>query len=142
MTLTAKNKLTRIVKLLALNSLAVYHHVYLQKYGALDLQDLTEAQLEETERELVAKHKLLLRDVPNKERKLRSAILVQLNQMGVGEGNNWNQINKYLLEPRVCGKLLFECSFIELKALSSRLRAIDKKERPRREHLEFIAKNN
>lgn len=88
--------------------------------GVDSASDLTDAQLTEvsnTLRGLIAKKN----DAPVEVRRARSRILTLCTDLGVFDGRNWNRLNEYLKNPRICGKVLYELSLIELKALNRKL---------------------
>jgi len=101
----------------------------LASYGVTSLTDLSYEQLSElTSRLLKAVNNRY--DVPDNVRKWRSNVLTQLNRCGVYNTNNdWSDVNRFMLNPRIAGKLLYELDLQELQALCVKLRAIaDKKE--------------
>jgi len=101
----------------------------LAQYQAESTLDLSEQELDDVIKRLsVSTHKR--RVATPDERKWRSNVLVQLNRCGVYATNgDWSQVNKYLLDKRIWGKLLYELSVKELKSLCTKLRVIaDKKE--------------
>jgi len=69
----------------------------------------------------------------------RSIILSILNKYGIYEdASDWTRVNGFLLHKRVCGKLLFELSVVEMQMLAIRLRAILKKKCEKTEKLERL----
>jgi hypothetical protein len=63
---------------------------------------------------------------PEKKR-LRSSILLRLQKHGV-DTTHWKNVNTFLLQPRIAGKMLFEMSVPEMKTLIPKLEAILKKD--------------
>jgi len=63
---------------------------------------------------------------PEKKR-LRSSILLRLQKHGV-DTTHWKNVNIFLLQPRIAGKMLFEMSVPEMKALIPKLESILKKD--------------
>ncbi len=61
-------------------------------------------------------------------KKLRSGILHRLQKHGV-DTTSWDAVNRFLLNPRVAGKLLFEMNVEEMQALTGKLEAILEKDR-------------
>jgi hypothetical protein len=59
---------------------------------------------------------------PEKKR-LRSSILLRLQKHGV-DTTRWKNVNTFLLQPRIAGKMLFEMSIEEMKALIPKLESI------------------
>lgn len=60
-------------------------------------------------------------------KRLRSGILHRLQQHGV-DTTRWQNINAFLQQPRIAGKMLFEMSVDEMKALIPKLESILKKD--------------
>ncbi|HSW65207.1 MAG TPA: hypothetical protein VLH56_18145 [Dissulfurispiraceae bacterium] len=62
-------------------------------------------------------------------RRLRSQVLTDLNKIGIYSHNgDWDSVNKYMMHPRICGKLLYECNEEELKQLHHKLMSIWQKQ--------------
>lgn len=63
-------------------------------------------------------------------RRWRSNVMVLINKCGVYATNgDWSAVNKFMLHPRISGKLLYELDIDELKKLCNKLRFIaDKKQ--------------
>jgi hypothetical protein len=60
-------------------------------------------------------------------KRLRSAILHRIQRHGV-DTTQWQNINSFLQQPRIAGKMLFEMSVAEMKALIPKLESILKKD--------------
>jgi hypothetical protein len=67
---------------------------------------------------------------PEKKR-LRSSILLRLQKHGV-DTTHWKNVNLFLLQPRIAGKMLFEMSVPEMKALIPKLEVILNKDEKKR----------
>lgn len=67
-------------------------------------------------------------------KKLRSGILHRLQKHGV-DTTSWDAVNRFLLNPRVAGKLLFEMSVEEMQALTGKLEAILAKDRKKQQDI-------
>ncbi len=61
------------------------------------------------------------------KKKLRSNIMLRLQKHGI-DTTHWRNVNTFLLQPRIAGKMLFEMSVDEMKALIPKLEAILKKD--------------
>lgn len=82
-------------------------------------------------------------DVPQPLREARSAVLKALETLDVKAINgDWSHVNNYLKQPRIAGKVLYQCTVDELKALIPKLKAIAKKRRERIEEENRQAANN
>lgn len=53
----------------------------------------------------------------------RSSALKQLQRYGV-DTNNWVEINRFVSQPKICGKLFYSLTIPELVGLTSKMRAI------------------
>ena len=97
-------------------------------YGVESSKDLSHAQMEE----LIASLKKMqkAKEEPSKAtRQKRSAVLDLLTKLGIYKDNNdWQQVNKYLLDKRIAGKLMYDMTDKELDALIRKLTAIHKKQ--------------
>lgn len=82
-------------------------------------------------------------DTPKPLRDARAAVLKVLEELDVKAiNNNWDHVNNYLKNPRIAGKVLYQCTLEELKALIPKLKAIAKKRRERIEEENRQAANN
>lgn len=60
-------------------------------------------------------------------KKARSAVLYRVGKLGINTIDNWDEINAFLLSPKIAGKVLYEMSLEEMKELTRKLEAILKK---------------
>ena len=60
-------------------------------------------------------------------KKARSAVLYRVGKLGINTIDNWDEINAFLLSPKIAGKVLYEMSLEEMKELTRKLEAIMKK---------------
>lgn len=60
-------------------------------------------------------------------KKARSAVLLRVGRLGINTIDNWDEVNAFLLSPKIAGKLLYEMSLEEMKELTRKLEAIIKK---------------
>lgn len=74
-------------------------------------------------------------------KKLRSAILVRLQKYGI-DTSNWQEVNQFMLQPKISGKTLGEMNRDELYELIPKLESILKKSRILKNQLNFLADNN
>ena len=76
-------------------------------------------------------------------RSLRSIVLTILQRMGIyKDSRSWRQVNEYLLNPRIAGKLLYELKPDELRALIKKLRGIERKYQDKHDETERLILNN
>ena len=59
-----------------------------------------------------------------KVRKARSSVLLRIGRLGINTVDNWDEVNAFLMSPKIAGKLLYEMSLDELKSLVKKLEAI------------------
>ena len=59
-------------------------------------------------------------------KKARSSVLLRIGRLGINTIDNWDEVNAFLLSPKIAGKLLYEMSLDELKALVKKLEAISR----------------
>lgn len=62
-----------------------------------------------------------------KVRKARCAVLLSVARLGISTVDNWDEVNAFLLSPKIAGKLLYEMDLEELKNLKRKLEAIIRK---------------
>ena len=60
-------------------------------------------------------------------RKARSSVLLRVGRLGINTVDNWDEVNAFLLSPKIAGKLLYEMDLDELKELTRKLEAIIRK---------------
>ena len=99
----------------------------LAAYGVESTKDLSNQQIDdliERLKQAVSKRYATSSDV----RKWRSNVLLMLNKCGVyADNNDWTRVNKFLLDKRVAGKMLYELNVDEMKALYRKLVKIAQK---------------
>ncbi len=101
---------------------------YWSRYGVTSTADLNVGQLDELIRKYSADYN---KPATDEIRKLRSQVMILLGRIGVYQNeNDWYKVNRYLMDKRIAGKLLYQMKDeSELQALIRKLRAIaDKKE--------------
>lgn len=59
-------------------------------------------------------------------KKARSSVLLRVGRLGINTIDNWDEVNAFLMSPKIAGKLLYEMNLDELKALIKKLEAIIK----------------
>ena len=99
-----------------------YRESIIEKYRVSSTADLTAEQLDE----LIAFWSAEANKAgSDRVRGMRSEIMVQLNRLGVyATSTDWSRVNAFLLDKRIAGKLLYQCSEEELVALRRKLYAI------------------
>ena len=96
----------------------------LYAYGVESTADLSIEQLDEL---ITIYSASANKPSTEKIRSLRSNALVILTRMGIYKDQNWEAVNAFLMDKRVCGKLLYQCSESELRVLVRKLNSIDDK---------------
>jgi len=116
----------------------------LEGYGVVSTKDLSDAQLDQVNDRLRAMQQSKNAPVSAIRRK-RSAVLEQLEILGVYKARDpkkWESVNAYLLNKRICGKLLYELNETQLTTLAVKLRMIAKKQAEVIQEDNFLAANN
>lgn len=67
-------------------------------------------------------------------KKLRSGILHRLQRHGVNT-TNWDEVNRFLLNPRIAGKMLFQMNVEEMRELTGKLESILDKDTKRQQDI-------
>lgn len=97
------------------------------QYNVQSSRDLTDQQLDDLLDRLDKGVKNRLSMNPQ-IKAWRSHVIVQLNKYGIYATNNdWTKVNQFMLDKRVAGKLLYEMSIDELKALVPKIASMAKK---------------
>lgn len=123
-----RQKVKRLRALWITQGIDNYREAILEPYGVTSTADLDHDQLDD----LIANYTASTGSdaVPETTRKLRSQVLTLLQKLGVYATNDdWHSVNRYLMNPRIAGKLLYQMNDTEMKALTRKLRAIIAKER-------------
>lgn len=138
-----KLKIKTFHALLARLGIMSYKADMLSGYGVESTSYLEEWELDELiqrlrDEELARRHK---HDA--ELRSLRSIALTVLQRMGIyKDSRSWRQVNEYLLNPRIAGKLLYELKPDELRALIKKLRGIERKYQDKHDETERLILNN
>jgi len=109
----------------------------LSGYGVESTADLTVPQLEELITIYNPKQ-----PPPEAIRKLRSIVLKILTSMGIYIDGNWDEVNRYMLDPRICGKVLYQLNENELQVLIRKLNSIADKKEEKDAYMKRISKLN
>lgn len=114
----------------------------LEGYGVTSTKLLSDVQITEAINRL-QRMKDARYTAPESTRRKRSTILDLLVRLGVYKNNgDWSRVNKYLMNERIAGKLMYEMDEEELTALARKLRAILQKQEERIQAENFWAANN
>lgn len=57
-------------------------------------------------------------------RRARASVLKRIGKLGINTFDNWDEVNAFLMSPKIAGKLLYEMTLQELKDLTRKLEAI------------------
>lgn len=91
------------------------------------INEMTNAEFEEM-CDMITDRKLEERNsYKEKVRKARSSVLCSIGRLGINTVDNWEEINAFLMSPKIAGKLLYEMDLQELKDLKRKLEAIARK---------------
>lgn len=98
-------------------------------WGAETFDDMTDDALFECKDYMEAAYHGKTTPPPDTVRRLRSQALALLNRAGkYATPGDWSEVNRFLLQRKICGKLLYMLAEPELAALIRKLRSIvDKK---------------
>jgi hypothetical protein len=127
-----KQKVKRLRALWIAQGIDNYREAIMEPYGVTSTADLTLDQLDALIGIYTSEAQ---KPVTETTRKLRSQVLTLLQKLGVYATNDdWHSVNRYLINPRIAGKLLYQMNDNEMKALTRKLRAIIAKEREKLEY--------
>ena len=111
----------------------------LSGYGVEHASDLDDTQLEHLVQRVID----MKTEAETHIRKKRSAVLTILQKLGIYNNNNdWSDVNKYLSNPRIAGKLLPEMTGLELDNLVIKLNSILSKKGKKDKEINRLAANN
>ena len=117
-----------------------YREDILEPFGVTSTKDLTEPQLDRLIATFSHDRKS---DAPLEVRNARSVILKLLMDMGIYDNSgDWKRVNAFMMDKRISGKLLYQMSMEEMKALTAKLRAIIEKDKKQKRELNRIITSN
>ncbi|HSW62371.1 MAG TPA: hypothetical protein VLH56_03495 [Dissulfurispiraceae bacterium] len=138
-----KRKIQVFHALLAHMGLMRSKYDLLAGYGVESTTMLTEGELDDLIGRLRGMQKESDQVADERMRKLRSQVLTDLNKIGIYTHNgDWGRVNNYLKQPKICGKLLYECDEDELKRLHRKLMAIGEKQSRQELHTRRLTREN
>jgi hypothetical protein len=88
-------------------------------------------------------NKMEIPSTPNQSsiKMLRSAILHRLQKHGV-DTTNWDKVNRFMENPRIAGKRLYNMSEAEMRAFIPKMQSILAKDKVNEEQIERLASMN
>jgi len=138
-----KRKIQVLHALLAHLGLMRSKYDLLASYGVESTTMLSDGDLDELIVRLRGMQQDGDRAADERLRKLRSQVLTDLNKIGIyGHSGDWHRVNAYLQEPKICGKLLYECNEAELKMLHRKLLSIGHKQARHEEQTRRLTMEN
>lgn len=91
------------------------------------LHEMTKAEYEEM-CDIISERKLEDRNsYQERVRKARSGVLKRVGRLGINTIDNWDEVNAFLVSPKIAGKYLYEMDLDELNSLIRKLEAIIRK---------------
>ena len=125
-------KIRRINQQLSACKLTPNRPDVLALWGAVSFDGMTDANLEACQAFLSDAYRCKTTPATEPVRRLRSQVMTLLNKLGkYAEPKDWTEVNSFLLQRKICGRLLYMLNVDELDALIRKLRAIkDKKNDP------------
>jgi hypothetical protein len=115
-----KSKRRQFNALLAVGHMLEAKEHILSGYGVTSTMELTEKQLDEL---IISVQKLVNRkheDADKETRSWRHKCLRLVKECGINT-NDWNAVNDFLLQPRICGRHLYDLSVEDLQVLHRKL---------------------
>lgn len=122
-------KVRRINTLMSACRLIPNREDILALWDARNYDELTDEEILALQAYMELAHRMKTTPAPDNIRRLRSQVLAHLTKIGMyASPQDWTRINRFLLQRRICGKLLYMLDAAQLQALVRKLRAIhDKK---------------
>lgn len=123
-------KSRRIATLLSACKLMSNRTDIMALWGVSCLDDMTDDQIVECADFMEAAYRGKTTPAPEDVRRLRSQVLAHLSELGkCAKPSEWREVNAYLLQKEICGKLLYMLSAEELRLLIRKLRSIEYKKK-------------
>lgn len=120
-----------------------YKHDIIAAYGVESTTELEIWELDELIDKLRSQEQYQRQELDAQLRHLRSTVLAILQRMGIYQDNgSWHRVNAYLKDPRICGKMLYQCSPDELRALVKKLRGVERKNNRKKADIDRMVLNN
>lgn len=91
------------------------------------MREMTDAEFDELCACIGEKNRQEQHYLQEKIRKARSSVLLRIARIGINTIDNWDEVNAFLLSPKIAGKLLYEMNIDELNELIKKLEAISRK---------------
>lgn len=95
----------------------------LSAYGVSSTLDLTDQQLDDVLDRVRTSANNRYTDDPL-VRFWRSNVIKMVNKYGIDTNNGWESFNAFMLDSRICGRLLYELDVEEMKVLCRKLHSI------------------
>ena len=107
------------------------------------LSELYEQRPEAYRKMIASMEKVIQKNTSPDEvlKRYRSAIQHRLQKHGINTAN-WTEVNAFMKQPRICGRMLWELNTDDLKALLPKLEAILAKDTEIKEELERLKQMN
>jgi hypothetical protein len=94
-------------------------------WGVARADDLTDGELVECGRFMETAYRGKTTEAPEQIRRLRSQAMTLINRLGkYATPDDWTEVNRFLLQRKICGRLLYMLDAQDLGALIRKLRAI------------------
>lgn len=121
-------KIRRINTLMSACRLIPNRADILALWNAARYDDLTDEEIVALQAYMELAHRTKTTPAPDDIRRLRSQVLAHLTKLGLyASPEDWPKVNRFLLQKRICGRLLYMLDASALQALVRKLRAIREK---------------
>lgn len=118
-------KIRRINTLMSACRLIPNREDILALWDARTYDELLDEEIVEVQAFMELAHRAKTTPAPDAIRRLRSQVLAHLTKLGMyASPEDWTKVNQFLLQRRICGRLLYMLDTEELQALVRKLRAI------------------
>lgn len=118
-------KIKRINTLIYACRLTANRPDILALWGAKTFDDMTDSDLAQCGSFMEFAYRCKTTEPSPSLRKGRSQVMTLLNRAGKhATPHDWTEVNRYLLQRKICGRLLYMLDSVELAALIRKLRAI------------------
>ena len=122
-------KIRRINQLFSACKLTQNRPDVLALWGAHDFEGMSDVNLDPCRAFLEMAYKCRTTQPAEAVRRLRSQVMTLLNKLGkYASPDDWTEVNRFLLQKKISGRLLYMLNEDELQALIRKLRAIGDKQ--------------
>jgi hypothetical protein len=136
-----KQKRRKFNALLAVGQMMNAKEHILSGYGVESTMDLSDVQLDDVIRRVEDLLNKKSQEADKLTREWRHKCLRLIKECGI-DTNNWSAVNAFMLNPRICGKHLYELNTDELQVLHRKLHNVRDNKLKKQQDIQRLATQN